>query len=63
MSDFRIVVVPDSLRLAIDAKLDSAIAAAPVGIEVDRDHLYQWMLAWFDEHGEIPDFSIVSKPT
>lgn len=53
----RLVVVPNSLRDAINEKLDAAIAACP-GSEVDRETLFTTLLAYFDEHGVIPDFSI-----
>jgi hypothetical protein len=52
-----LVIVPDSLRHAIDAKLDAAIAACP-GAEKDRDALYSQLLAYFNEHGVVPDFTI-----
>lgn len=52
-----IVIVPDTLRAAIDAKLDAAIADCP-GSEVDREHLYGVLLGYFNEHGVVPDFSI-----
>lgn len=52
-----IVIVPDSLRHAINRKLDEAIAACP-GAEVDRSVLYKEILAYFNEHGELPVFII-----
>jgi hypothetical protein len=53
------VIVPDSLRAAIDAKLDEAIEKCP-GAECAREELYQQLLSYFDEHGVIPDFTVAS---
>ena len=55
-----LVIIPDSLRKAIMAKLDAAIAMEPAA-EKDRDALYQQLLAYFNEHGTIPDFTL-KKP-
>lgn len=56
-----LVIVPDSLRNAINAKLDTAIAEHP-DAECDRDALYAQLLAYFNEHGVVPDFSLERKP-
>lgn len=53
----RLVVVPNSLADAINAKLDLAIAACPEAAK-DREVLYGQLLEYFDEHGVIPDFSL-----
>ena len=53
-------VVPDSLYDAIQAKLDQAIADRP-DAEKDREHLYKQLLAYFNENGVIPEFSIMKK--
>ena len=53
----RTVIVPNELRDAINVKLDAAIAACPDAVK-DRDALYHQLLAYFDEHGEIPEFSL-----
>jgi hypothetical protein len=55
-----LVIVPNSLRDAINAKLDAAIAQAP-DAEKDRDVLYGQLLAYFNEHGVVPDFSLVKN--
>ena len=52
-----IVIVPDSLREAINAKLDAAIKDHP-DAEKDREHLFNQLLSFFDQHGYIPDFSL-----
>jgi hypothetical protein len=51
-------VVPNALRDAIMARLDAAIAEAP-DAEKDREHLYHSLLMYFNEHGVIPEFSLV----
>lgn len=61
----KIVIVPNELRDAINQRLDAAFAACPGAEgEVDREHLYQWMLAYYDERGELPEFRIqkVAEP-
>ena len=55
-----LVIVPDSLRDAINVKLDAAIAEVP-DAEKDREVLYGQLLGYFDEHGVVPDFSLVKK--
>lgn len=52
-----LVVVPDSLRNAINEKLDAAIAVCP-DAEKDREVLYGQLLAYFNEHGVVPDFTL-----
>lgn len=58
----RFLVVPDSLRNAINAKLDRAIADLPEPdkpfAEKDREFLYRQLLDAFDKYGVIPDFSL-----
>ena len=56
----QLVIVPDSLRNAINAKLDAAIAEVPDAAK-DRDALYQMLLEYFDEHGVIPDFQLQKR--
>lgn len=51
-------IVPNSLRDAINARLDAALAEVP-DAEKDREHLYHALLMHFNEHGVIPEFSIV----
>ena len=56
------VIVPDSLREAINEKLDAAFEQA--GVEPkpeERESTYRSLLAYFDEHGEIPEFTITKK--
>ena len=56
----RIVIVPDTLRDAINSKLDAAIAMKPDAAQ-DRDALYSWLLGFFDEHGYVSEFSLEEK--
>jgi len=56
----RMVIVPNELRDAINAKLDAAITACPDAAN-DRDALYNQLLAYFDEHGEVPDFDLAKN--
>ena len=56
----RMVIVPNELRDAINAKLDTAIAACPDAAK-DRDTLYKQLLTYFDEHGEVPDFDLAKN--
>ena len=55
-----LVVVPDTLRVAIDKKLDTAIAQHPDAAK-DRDELFRQLLSYFNEHGVVPDFDLVKK--
>ena len=52
-----VFIVPDSLREAINAALDDAIAKSPDAAPW-RDNLYSHLVAFFDEHGYIPEFSL-----
>lgn len=51
------VIVPNSLRDEINAKLDSAFAKAPEA-EKDREIFYHQLLNYFDLHGFLPDFKL-----
>ena len=53
----KIVTVPDSLDQAINTALDAAFVQTPAA-EPDRAVLYQQLLAYFDEHGVIPTFTL-----
>lgn len=56
----RLVIVPNVLRDAIFAKLDAAIAACPEAA-AERETLYEQLLAYYDEHGVIPEFTVTPK--
>ena len=51
------VIVPNSLRDAIYAKVDAAIFGAPDAAP-DREYFYGVLLNYFNEHGVIPDFKL-----
>lgn len=55
-----IVIVPNVLRDAINAKLESAFKDVPEA-EKDREILYKQLLVYFNEHGEVPDFSLIKN--
>jgi hypothetical protein len=54
------VIVPNDIRDAINAKLDAAILAVPDAAK-DRDALYEQLLDYFDQHGVVPDFTLTPK--
>lgn len=56
----RMVIVPNQLRDAIYTKVDAAIAEFP-GAVADREYFYNVLLDYFDEHGEIPEFTLNRK--
>jgi hypothetical protein len=51
------VIVPDSLRDAINAKLDEAYAVTPEAA-ADREAHYHALLDYFNDNGKLPDFSL-----
>jgi hypothetical protein len=57
----RLVIVPNALHDAINKRLDAAIAECP-DAAIDREALYAQLVAYFDEHGCIPDFRVERKP-
>lgn len=54
----RMVIVPNVLRDAINAKLDAAIEACP-GAADDREIYFHDLLAYFNKHGELPNFDLL----
>lgn len=52
-----LVIVPNYLANALNAKLDAEIEKHP-GAAKDRDELYSQLLSYVNEHGVIPDFSL-----
>ena len=51
------VIVPNELRDAINAKIDTALKACPE-VASEREGIYQDLLCYFDKHGEIPEFTL-----
>lgn len=54
----KVFIVPNELREALLARIDAALADAPEEARADRDAIYAQLLAYYNEHGEIPEFSI-----
>ena len=57
----RIVIVPNSLRDRINAALDVALADAPDATPDDREALYHQLLAFYDQNGYVPDFTVAKS--
>ena len=64
-----LVIVPNDLQDALNRALGSALAGCPdvmcrdlEEIEAICSALYDQLLAHYDEHGEIPDFTITQCP-
>lgn len=53
-----LVIVPDTLDLAINEKLEAAFKAVP-DAESCRAHLYHQLLDFYNENGYLPEFSLV----
>ena len=56
-----IAIVPDFVDDAINRALDSALEGQPEETHQCRPHLYNQLLDYYNEHGEIPKFNIVKK--
>jgi len=54
----RIVVVPNELRDAINRSIDTALNGRPIEHD-EREVIYRMILRHYDEHGAIPDFSLL----
>ena len=57
----RLVIVPNALRDAINDALDEALHEAPPDAAQDREALYRQLVAFYDEHGYIPDFTVAKS--
>lgn len=55
-----LVVVPNELRDAINAKLDAAIVEQP-GAAADREYLYNCLLGFYAEYGCLPEFELAKR--
>ncbi len=55
-----LVIVPNYVRDAINAKLDAAIAEEPEAAK-ERDQLYNTILAYFSEYGSLPEFTLKKR--
>lgn len=54
------LIVPNYLRDELNQRLDAEIEKHPDAAK-DREHLYGQLLAYVNEHGIIPDFSLEPK--
>ena len=55
------VVVPNVVGDEINRKLDEQIALHPDAAK-DREVLYKQLVAYFNDHGSVPDFSLQRHP-
>jgi hypothetical protein len=55
-----LIIVPNSVADAINAKLDLALSEFPEAT-TDREHIYNLLLSYFEENGEIPEFILTKK--
>lgn len=56
----RMVVVPNELDRQINSALDAAFVEAPEAGK-DRSYFYNELLCFYDDHGYVPEFSLVAK--
>lgn len=56
------LIVPNHVSDAIDRALEKAFEAVPEAVK-EREQLYGKLLDYYNEHGAIPDFTIVNKQT
>lgn len=54
------LIVPNYLRDEIYQRIDAEIAKCPDAAK-DREHLYGQLLAYVNDHGVIPEFSLEKK--
>ena len=57
-----LVIVPNSLHDAIYRAIDEQLKLHP-DAQDGRDEFYSVLLKHYDEHGEIPEFSLEKKPS
>lgn len=53
----RMAIVPNYVRDIINTKLDEALAGRSVP-DADRNQMYCDLLNYYDDHGEIPEFTV-----
>ena len=56
----RLVIVPKHVSDAIDAAIDKVLAEVPDAAG-DRSYFYQVLLDHFDQHGEVPEFTLEKR--
>ena len=52
-----LVVIHDHVREAINARLDAAIAEVPDAAK-ERERLYQEIINFYSEYGQLPNFTL-----
>lgn len=57
LSKAKLVIVPNTLRNAIHAAIDKALAGRPCD-DASREIIYYQILAYYDDHGRLPDFTL-----
>jgi hypothetical protein len=55
-----LVLVPNDLSDAIYQKIDAQIALCPDAAP-DRELFYERLIGYFNEHGVVPDFTLVKN--
>ena len=55
------VIVPNFVDEAINKALDEKLRDAPEAARESRGHLYRGLLAYYNEHGALPEFEIVKN--
>lgn len=55
-----ILVVPECLRITLEAKIDAQLEACPE-VRPHREEIYRDLLAHIDEYGVIPEFTLKAK--
>lgn len=56
------VIVPNELAAELRRRLDAEIAKHPEA-EAGREEFYGRLLAYVNEHGRIPEFTLAKRPT
>lgn len=56
----RLLIIPNVLHDAINQAINKALAGRPCD-EHSREQVYQSVLAYYDDHGTIPDFELKEK--
>jgi hypothetical protein len=51
------VIVPNSLRDEINERIVIALGGRPID-DAEREHVFSVLLAYFNEHGVLPDFNL-----
>ncbi len=55
-----LLLVPNFVRDAINAAINRELDGRPIADD-ERENLYRMLLSHYDEHGEIPEFSLTAR--